>query len=81
MKRDEEIMFTITGIIVQQFGVDAEQVTRDMTLKGDLEAAPLDYIELAIALEEEYGIELDDRHFGRFATIGDVVDHVVERTS
>lgn len=81
MKRDEEIMFTVTWIIVEQFGVDAEQVTRDMTFKGDLEAAPLDYIELAMALEEKYDIELDDNHFRRFATIGDVVDYLVERTS
>ncbi len=61
----------ITEIIVEQLGVKAEEVTPEASFVDDLGADSLDTVELVMALEEEFGIEIPDEDAEKLKTVGD----------
>ncbi|MBI4368273.1 MAG: acyl carrier protein, partial [Candidatus Omnitrophica bacterium] len=60
----------ITEIIVEQLGVKAEEVTPEASFVDDLGADSLDTVELVMALEEEFGIEIPDEDAEKIQTVG-----------
>lgn len=70
----------IKEIIVEQLGVDADDVKMDSSFIDDLGADSLDIVELIMALEEEFDIEIPDEEAEKFPTVGNVVDYVKEHT-
>ena len=68
----------IKEIIVEQLGVEAEQVTPETHLMKDLEADSLDAVEIIMAIEEEFDIEIPDEEAEKFQTVGDLVHYVEE---
>ena len=70
----------IKEIIVDQLSVDESMVTADINLMKDLEADSLDAVEIIMAIEEEYGIEIPDEEAEKFKTVGDLVRYVEEQT-
>ena len=68
----------IKDIIIEQLQVDESEVTMDTNLMKDLSADSLDAVEIIMAIEEEYGIEVPDEEAEKFATIGDIVKYVEE---
>ena len=66
----------IKEIIVEQLGVDDDKVTQDTHLMKDLEADSLDAVEIIMAIEEEYGIEIPDEEAEKFQTVADLVAYV-----
>ncbi|MCI2063162.1 MAG: acyl carrier protein [Eubacteriaceae bacterium] len=70
----------IKDIIVDQLSVEPESVTRETSLMKDLEADSLDAVEIIMATEEEYDIEIPDEEAEKFQTIGDIVNYVNEKT-
>ena len=75
----EEIAERIKGIIVEQLGVGAEEVTPEASFIEDLGADSLDIVELIMALEEEYDIEIPDEDAEKIQTVKDVISYVEER--
>ncbi len=71
-----DIEAKVKEIIVQQLGVDAEKVTPEASFVDDLGADSLDTVELVMALEEEFGIEIPDEAAEKIATVGDAVDYL-----
>ncbi len=67
---------TIRDIIVEQLDVEADIITEDTDLMKDLEADSLDAVEVILAVEDEYGIEIPDEAAEEFATVGDIVAYV-----
>lgn len=67
---------TIKTIIADQLGVEADIINLDTDLMKDLEADSLDAVEVILAVEEEYGIEIPDEDAENFATVGDIVNYV-----
>lgn len=63
----------VVAIIVDQLGVDEDQVTDDARFREDLEADSLDLVELMMAFEEEFGGEISDEEAQRIQTVGEVV--------
>jgi acyl carrier protein len=61
----------VKEIIVQQLGVDAEKVTADASFVDDLGADSLDVVELVMAFEEEFGVEIPDEAAEKIATVKD----------
>lgn len=66
----------IKSIIVEQLGVDENEVTMDAHFIDDLGADSLDTVELVMALEEEFGIEISDEDAEKIQTVGDVVKYI-----
>ena len=69
----------ITEIIVEQLGVKAEEVTPEASFVDDLGADSLDTVELVMALEEEFGIEIPDEDAEKIQTVGPLVTAIDER--
>jgi len=68
----------VKGIIVEQLGVEAEQVAPDAKFIEDLGADSLDTVELVMALEEEFGIEVPDEEAEKLQSVGDVIKYIEE---
>ena len=67
---------TIRDIIVEQLGVDASLVTEDTNLMKDLEADSLDAVEIIMAIESQFDIEIPDEEAEKFQTVEDLVEYV-----
>ena len=68
----------IKDIIIDQLQVEESEVTMDTNLMKDLSADSLDAVEIIMAIEEEYGIEIPDEDAETFQTVGDLVNYVEE---
>ena len=66
----------VRDIVVEQLGVDADEVTIDSTFIGDLGADSLDIVELIMAFEEEFNIEIPDEAAEKIKTVQDVVTYI-----
>lgn len=75
----ENIEQKVKEIIVEQLSVNEEQVTLEAKFIDDLGADSLDTVELVMAFEEEFGIEVPDEEAEKLQTVGDVVKYVSER--
>ena len=74
----EEVFEKIKAIIVEQLGVSEASVTTDASFIDDLGADSLDIVELVMALEEEFDIEIPDADAEKVVTVGDVVEYIKE---
>ncbi len=66
----------VKDIIVEQLGVNPEQVTREASFIEDLGADSLDTVELVMAFEEEFSIEVPDEDAEKLQKVGDVIDYI-----
>ena len=66
----------VKGIIVEQLGVDEEEVTLEASFTDDLGADSLDIVELVMAFEEEFGIEIPDDDAEKISTVKNAVDYI-----
>ncbi|HQI38694.1 MAG TPA: acyl carrier protein [Spirochaetota bacterium] len=66
----------IKKIIVDQLGVDESEVTPEASFVDDLGADSLDTVELVMALEEEFGIEIPDEDAEKLLTVEDVINYI-----
>ena len=69
----------IKEIIVEQLGVAADEVVPEASFIDDLGADSLDIVELVMALEEEWGIEIPDDDAEKIQTIQDAINYIEER--
>ena len=75
---DKSIDQRVKDIIVEQLGVKPDQVTLEAKFIEDLGADSLDTVELIMALEEEFGIEVPDEQAEKLLTVGDVGKYIEE---
>jgi len=69
----------VKEIIVEQLGVEEDEITMESSFIDDLGADSLDIVELIMALEEEFDIEIPDEDAEKIATVGDAVNYIKER--
>jgi len=70
----------VKEIVAEQLGVDESQVTNEASFMDDLGADSLDTVELVMALEEEFDIEISDENAEKIQTVQDAVDYLTEHT-
>ena len=66
----------VKEIVVEQLGVEEDEVTMESSFIDDLGADSLDIVELIMALEEEFDIEVPDEEAEKITTVGDVVEYI-----
>jgi acyl carrier protein len=71
----------LKSIIIEQLGVAEEEVVNEASFLDDLGADSLDLVELIMAIEEEYGIEIPDDDAEKIQSVQDAINYVEERTA
>ena len=71
-----DIAERVKKIVVEQLGVDANQVTEDANFVNDLGADSLDTVELVMALEEEFGCEIPDEAAEKIVTVKQAIEYI-----
>ena len=70
----------VKSIIVEQLGVDADEVQPDASFVEDLGADSLDTVELIMAFEEEFGVEISDDEAEKIRKVRDAVEYIDKHT-
>jgi acyl carrier protein len=68
----------IKAIVAEQLGVDEAEITEEASFVDDLGADSLDTVELVMALEEEFGIEIPDEDAEKIGTVKDAIKYIEE---
>jgi acyl carrier protein len=71
-----DVFSKVKEIIVDQLGIDEEEVTTDASFIDDLGADSLDIVELIMAFEEEFDIEIPDEDAEKITTVGEAVEYI-----
>lgn len=71
-----DIEAKVKEIIVDQLGVDADEVTTEASFVEDLGADSLDTVELVMAFEEEFDVEIPDEDAEKIATVADAINYI-----
>ncbi len=74
----ENVQERVKNIIVEQLGVEADQVKPEAQFVNDLGADSLDTVELIMALEEEFDVEIPDEKAEKIKTVGEAVTYIQE---
>ena len=78
---NQEIFEKVKDIVVEQLEVEADRVTPEASFANDLGADSLDTVELVMALEEEFDIEIPDEAAEKIDTVGKAVEHISKETA
>ncbi len=76
---EKSVQDRVKEIIVEQLGVNPDQVTPEAKFIEDLGADSLDTVELVMAFEEEFGAEIPDEDAEKLQAVGDVIKYIEER--
>jgi len=77
----ETVHDRVRAIIAEQLGVKLEEVTDSASFIEDLGADSLDTVELVMALEEEFGIEIPDEDAEKMVTVGDAIKYIDQKAA
>nr|YP_009398280.1 acyl carrier protein [Thaumatella adunca]ARW67466.1 acyl carrier protein [Thaumatella adunca] len=80
-EKDSKIFETVRNIVAQQLGVDKKLVTLEANFANDLGADSLDTVELVMAIEEEFNIEIPDEDAEKIATLNQAVKFIEQAVS
>ncbi|NLD17847.1 MAG: acyl carrier protein [Tissierellia bacterium] len=69
----------LRDVIVENLGVSEEEVTLESSLIDDLGADSLDAVELSMAIEDEFDVEIEDEEFQELKTVGDILRAIEEK--
>ena len=75
----EEIFDKLKELVVDQLGVEEDEVTMEATMQDDLGADSLDLVDLVMSVEEEVGVKVADEDLENIKTVGDIVNYIEER--
>lgn len=75
----EELLERIKEIVADKLGVDIDEVTEDADLIDDLDADSLDLVDLAMAIEDEFGVTIADEELEKIRTVRDIFRELYEK--
>mgnify|MGYP004713793169 FL=1 len=75
----EEIFDKLKELVVDQLGVEEDEVTMEASMQDDLGADSLDLVDLVMSVEEEFGVKVADEDLENIKTIGDIVNYIEDR--
>ena len=75
------IMERVTDIVSEQLGVDKDKITAETSFVNDLGADSLDTVELVMAFEEAFGVEIPDDAAEKILTVKDAIDYIKSKSA
>ncbi len=75
----QDILNRVKKVTVEELGVKEEEVVESASFQEDLGADSLDVVELVMALEDEFGIDIPDEEVGEIKTVGNAVDYISKK--
>jgi acyl carrier protein len=75
----DDVVATMREVLASELDVDADKVNADARFKEDLDADSLDLVEVVLALEEKFGIEIPDDEIAGVKTVGEAADLVIAK--
>ena len=75
----EEIFEKLKELVVDQLGVEEDEVTMEASMQDDLGADSLDLVDLVMSVEEEFGVKVADEDLENIKTVGDIVNYIEDR--
>ena len=75
----EEIFDKLKELVVDQLGVEEDEVTMEASMQDDLVADYLDLVDLVMSVEEEFGVKVADEDLENIKTVGDIVNYIEDR--
>ncbi|HTQ08599.1 MAG TPA: acyl carrier protein [Fimbriimonadaceae bacterium] len=79
MSDRQDILNRVKKVTVEELGVKEEEVSETASFQEDLGADSLDVVELVMALEDEFGIDIPDEEVGEIKTVGDAVSYIEKK--
>ena len=73
---NEEIFQKIQALVAEQFALNPEEVTAETSFEENLGADSVDLVELVMALEEEFGLSIEEEDAAELKTVKDIVDYI-----
>ena len=77
----EEIFDKLKELVVDQLGVEEDEVTMEATMQDDLGADSLDLVDLVMSVEEEFGVKVADEDLENIKTVGALVEYIEGHTN
>lgn len=77
----DELLAKVKETIVEQLGADESEIKMESNFRDDLEADSLDLVELIMAFEEEFDVEISDEEAQKITTVGEAVNYLFEHSS
>jgi len=77
----EELLKKVRGIVTDKLSISEDQVTEEASFIEDLGADSLDTVELVMALEDEFGLDIPDEEAEKLTTVGKAMDYILSRIS
>ncbi|HCX63749.1 MAG TPA: acyl carrier protein [Eubacteriaceae bacterium] len=71
----------VTDILVEELGVEPEEVTAEANIQDDLGADSLAIVEVVMAFEDEFDIKIPEEDAAKMITVKDIIDYLTEKTS
>ena len=75
----EEIFDKLKELVVDQLGVEEDEVTMEASMQDDLGTDSLDLVDLVMSVEEEFGVKVADEDLENIKTVGDIVNYIEDR--
>jgi acyl carrier protein len=76
----QDILNRVKKVTVEELGVKEEEVAESSSFTEDLGADSLDVVELVMAFEDEFGIDIPDEEVGEIKTVGDAVNYIAKKS-
>ena len=77
----DELLVKVKETIIEQLGAEDSDITLKANFRDDLEADSLDLVELIMAFEEEFDVEISDEEAQKITTVGEAVNYLFEHSA
>jgi acyl carrier protein len=77
--KKEEVIAKVNGFLVEEFELDEERLAPEANLRDDLEIESLDFVDIAVEIEKEFGFKIKGEDMVNVKTLGDLYNYIISK--